>query len=57
MRDLVAAIEECLAPHNEHPKRYVWRAKGEQILRKAARANEAVAPVITGCFSDTALAR
>jgi hypothetical protein len=25
-------------PHNLNPKRYVWRAKGEQILAKIQRA-------------------
>ncbi len=45
VRDLVAAIEEYLAARNENPKRYVWRAKGEAILRKVARAKEALEPV------------
>ena len=34
VRELVDAIEEYLAARNENPKRYVWRAKGEEILRK-----------------------
>jgi hypothetical protein len=29
---------EYLAHHNLHPKRYVWKAKGEEILAKIERA-------------------
>jgi hypothetical protein len=29
---------QYLAQHNLNPKRYVWRAKGEQILGKIQRA-------------------
>ncbi|MEZ5355697.1 MAG: IS630 family transposase [Bryobacteraceae bacterium] len=46
VRELVQAIEEYLALRNENPKRYVWRAKGEEILRKIARAKEALQAVI-----------
>lgn len=42
VRDLVEAIEEYLADRNANPKRYVWRAKGEEILRKIAKAKEAL---------------
>jgi hypothetical protein len=42
----VEAIEEYLADRNEHPKRYVWRAKGEEILKKIARAKDTLAKVI-----------
>jgi transposase len=45
VRELVEAIEEYLAERNEHPKRYVWRAKGEEILRKIQRAKEALSRV------------
>lgn len=45
VRELVKAIEEYLALRNENPKRYVWRAKGEEILRKIARAKEALQAV------------
>jgi hypothetical protein len=38
VRDLIEAIDEFLAVRNEQPKRYVWRAKGEDILRKIERA-------------------
>lgn len=46
VRELVDAIEEYLAARNENPKRYVWRAKGEEILRKIARAKEALARAV-----------
>jgi transposase len=42
VRELIDAIEEYLAYRNANPKRYVWRAKGEDILRKIARAKEAL---------------
>jgi hypothetical protein len=31
---LVDAIMQYLAQHNLNPKRYVWKAKGEEILAK-----------------------
>jgi transposase len=37
-RQLVDAIMQYLARHNLKPKRYVWRAKGEEILAKIQRA-------------------
>jgi transposase len=36
--NLVDAIMQYLAQHNLNPKRYVWRAKGEEILAKIQRA-------------------
>jgi transposase len=33
-RELADAIITFLAARNENPRRYVWRAKGEDILRK-----------------------
>ena len=38
VRQLVDAIMEYLAQHNLNPKRYVWKAKGEEILAKIERA-------------------
>lgn len=35
---LVDTIMQYLARHNLNPKRYVWRAKGEEILTKIQRA-------------------
>ncbi len=46
VRELVNAIEEYLAQRNEAPRRYVWRAKGEEILKKIAKAREALESVI-----------
>src|SRR5260370_23317844 len=38
VRQLVDSIMQYLAEHNLNPKRYVWRAKGEEILAKIQRA-------------------
>lgn len=38
VRQLVDAVEEYLALRNEQPKRYQWRAKGEEILAKYSEA-------------------
>jgi len=38
IRELVKRIEEYIAEHNLEPKRYVWKAKGEEILKKISRA-------------------
>jgi len=46
VRKLIRAIEEYLAARNEQPKRYVWRAKGEEILVKIQRARAALAEAI-----------
>ena len=40
VRQLIVAIEEYLASRNEEPRRYVWKAKGEEILAKIQRARE-----------------
>jgi hypothetical protein len=45
VQELIAAIEACLAARNENPKRYVWRATGEEILRKIARAKQSPANI------------
>jgi hypothetical protein len=37
VRQLVDAITQYLAQHNLNPKRYVWKAKGEEILAKIQR--------------------
>ena len=44
VRQLIRAIEEYLTARNEEPKRYVWRAEGQQILAKIQRARAALAP-------------
>lgn len=43
VRALVRAIETYLAQRNETPKRYVWKADGETILRTIQRARAALA--------------
>lgn len=43
--ELVKAMEDYLAERELNPKRYVWRAKGEEILAKLQRAREAVGKV------------
>ncbi len=45
VKELVLAIEEFLAVRRENPKCYVWKAKGEEILRKVAKARAVLAAV------------
>jgi transposase len=54
-RDLADAIIAFLAAHNQHPRRYVWKAKGEDILRKINAARGALAARLEECniISDT----
>jgi transposase len=40
VRELVEDIWRYLTDRNANPQRYVWRAKGEEILRKIQRARE-----------------
>src|SRR5438067_1124743 len=42
-RELTDAIITFLAARNENPQRYVWKAKGEDILRKIDAARQALA--------------
>jgi len=42
-RELASSITTFLALHNAQPYRYVWSAKGEDILRKIQGAREAMA--------------
>jgi hypothetical protein len=41
--DLVASTEAYLAERDLAPKRYVWKAEGQEILRKIHRAEDALA--------------
>jgi hypothetical protein len=54
-RELADAIIAFLAARNENPRRYVWEAKGEDILRKisAARAALAVVQSESNAISET----
>lgn len=40
--DLIAAIEEYLAAHNDEPNPLVWTATAESILEKIARGRVAL---------------
>ena len=42
VKELADAIIAFLAERNREPKRYVWRAKGEEILRKIHAARQAL---------------
>jgi hypothetical protein len=42
-RELAEAIIAFLAARNQNPLRYVWKAKGEEILRKINAARQALA--------------
>ena len=41
--ELVASVETYLAQRDLEPKRYVWKAEGQEILRKIHRAKDALA--------------
>ena len=43
--ELVSSIETYLAQRDLDPKRYVWKAEGQEILRKIQRAKDALATV------------
>ena len=52
----ILAIDEYLALRNEQPKRYQWRAKGEEIRRKSSgRAWRWRLPVNYASLSDRTL--
>jgi len=46
LRQLVDSIMDYLAARNKNPKRYVWKASGEQILKKLHRAKQALASLL-----------
>lgn len=45
VRQLADSIMTYLGDRNDNPKRYVWKAKGEEILKKIQRARLALASV------------
>ena len=55
-RELADAIIAFLAARNENPRRYVWKAKGENILRKINAARRALAALqpASNAVSETA---
>jgi hypothetical protein len=50
-RELADAILTFLAARNDAPRRYVWKAKGEDILRKIDAAKRALAAGPAQCNS------
>jgi len=42
VKDLAETIIAYLAAHNQQPKRYLWKAKDEDILRKIQKARQAM---------------
>jgi len=42
IRDLEQAIECYLSNRDENPKRYIWKAEGQEILAKIHRARNAM---------------
>lgn len=42
MAELVRAIEEYVARHNDNPKGFVWTKKADEILEKVSRAKVAL---------------
>jgi transposase len=55
-RELADAITAFLAARNENPQRYVWKAKGEDILRKIDAARQALAALqpVSNAILETA---
>jgi transposase len=55
-RELADAIIAFLAARNDNPRRYVWKAKGEDILRKIDAARQALAALqpASNAISETA---
>lgn len=47
--ELADAIIAFLAAHNQNPRRYLWKAKGEDILRKINAARQALAAQQAQC--------
>jgi hypothetical protein len=43
--DLIAAVEDYPAAHNNHPKPFFWTATAEDILAKIARGRVTLQPV------------
>ena len=48
VQELKDAIYGYLAERNLAPKRYVWKAKGEEILAKIQQAHERLDGIIKG---------
>jgi hypothetical protein len=48
VRELESSITTFLALRNAQPARYVWNAKGEEILRKIRRARDVMEAQMNG---------
>lgn len=48
VRQLIAAIREYLATHNEDPKPFIWTARAADILEKVKRARQARDRALSG---------
>jgi hypothetical protein len=53
VRERIDAVEEYLADRNANPKRYVWQAKREEILRKIAKVKDVPAVQSQPSISNT----
>lgn len=42
VQELIVAILDYVAEHNEHPQGFVWTKKAEHILAKVSRAKAAL---------------
>ena len=56
-RELAAAITGFLAARNQNPRRFVWKVKGEDILRKINTTRQALAAATpdSNTISETSL--
>jgi hypothetical protein len=45
--DLIAAIEDYLAAHNQHPKPFTWTATTDQILDKVRRGRATLDTIVS----------
>ena len=53
--ELIAAIEQYIATHNQNPKPFVWTAKANDILQKVIRANRRSVPNRTKHYTSVVL--
>lgn len=48
IRELESSITTVLALRNAQPTRYIWNAKGEEVLNKVRRARDAMEAQMNG---------
>jgi hypothetical protein len=51
VREPIDAIDEFLAARNKEPERYIWRAKGEGILRKIKKARAVLQSIMNSSLT------